>query len=132
MGDKWCSAKNTGYEADMLVLHSDPSKGSQGCKIYSPYAMAGYLPAASETIQSHLLELLASGESVFPLRDGSGDFVLLRKSLLEPGWNQNNHVSMVDFSSELFGLSTIWLGTQFWQTYTNHFAHTSTSTSIYV
>merc|ERR1711957_817481 len=44
--DKWCSAKNGGYEADMLVLDSDPSKGAQGCQIYSPYAVAGYLPAA--------------------------------------------------------------------------------------
>ena len=48
-----------------------------------------------------------------------GDFVLLRKSMLEPGWNQNGHVTMVDFSSELFGLSTIWLP-EFYHTYTQH------------
>lgn len=61
---------------------------------------------------------------MFTLRDGSGDYVMLRKSLLEPGWDQSSHVSMVDFSSELFGLSTLWLGTGFWQEYTNHFGET--------
>lgn len=121
--DKWCSAKDTGYEADMLV--KGDAQGAQGCRIYSPYAVAGYLPAESDTIKTHLLDLLAAGESVFPLRDGSGDYVMLRKSLLEPGWNQNDHVSMVDFSSELFGLSTIWLGAEFWQEYTNHFGESA-------
>merc|ERR1711957_177829 len=126
--DKWCSAKNGGYEADMLVLDSDPSKGAQGCQIYSPYAVAGYLPAASDTIKAHLLALLAAGESIFPMRGGSGDYIMLRKSLLEPGWNQNTHVSMVDFASELFGLSTLWLGKEFWQKYTNHFGESPTPT----
>jgi hypothetical protein len=27
---------------------------------------------------------------------------------------------MVDFASELFGLSTIWLGADFWRNNTNH------------
>ena len=118
--DKWCSAKNSGYEADMLA-GDDSKPGAQGCRLYSPFAVAGYMPAAPSTIQKHLLALLAAGESVFPTDDEFmvGDFVLLRKSMLEPGWNQNGHVTMVDFSSELFGLSTIWLP-EFYHTYTQH------------
>ena len=50
----------------------------------------------------------------------AGDYVLLRRSMLEPGWDQTTHVTMVDFSSELFGLSTLWLGPDFYSTYTNH------------
>jgi hypothetical protein len=34
--------------------------------------------------------------------------------------SQNEHLTMVDFSSELFGLSTIWLGTEFYAKCTNH------------
>lgn len=122
--DKWCSAKNSGYEADMLVPVSKHA-GEQGCRIYSPYSVAGYLPAAPQIISQHLLALMASGESVLAVpqtfdESSISDFVLLRKSLLEPGWNQNDHVSMVDFSSELFGLSTIWLGLEFFSNYTNH------------
>ena len=120
--DKWCSAKDSGYEADMLA--GDGAKaGAQGCRLYSPFAVAGYLPAAPDTIRGHLLALLAAGESVFRM-DGefhAGDFVLLRRSMLEPGgWDQTTHVTMVDFSSELFGLSTLWLGDGFYQTHTDH------------
>eukprot|EP00928_Gymnodinium_smaydae_P054583 TRINITY_DN38329_c0_g1_i1.p1 TRINITY_DN38329_c0_g1~~TRINITY_DN38329_c0_g1_i1.p1 ORF type:complete len:566 (-),score=33.34 TRINITY_DN38329_c0_g1_i1:160-1857(-) len=118
--DARCSAKGGSYEADILV--EGDAKGAQGCRHYSPYAVAGYLPAESTTIRQHLLQLLAEGESVFPFDDGPFEFVMLRKSMLEPGWNQNDHVSMVDFSSELFGLSTLWLNVSFWQTYTNHFS----------
>jgi hypothetical protein len=138
--DKWCSCKNSGYEADMLVTGAvDPTKGKQGCKLYSPYAIAGYMPAAPATIQTHLLQLLAAGDSVLPMKpmepmeptigagyeEGRGsykgsDYILTRRSLIEPGWSQNEHLTMVDFSSELFGLSTIWLGTDFYAKYTNH------------
>ena len=100
--------------------------------MYSPYAVAGYLPAAPLTIKRHLLNLLATGEAVMPLphadgggegRHGRGLFTLLRRSMLEAGWSQESHVSMVDFSSELFGLSTIWLGTDFYVNNTQHDWH---------
>lgn len=118
--DKWCSAKNSAYEADMLAGDAAVS-GAQGCRLYSPYAVAGYLPAAPATIKDHLLALLATGESVFRVDDfHTGDFVMLRRSMLEPGWDQTTHVTMVDFASELFGLSTLWLGTDFYTTYTQH------------
>ena len=99
-----------------------PGTGAQGCRLYSPFAVAGYLPAAPVLIRTHLLQLLAAGETVFDV-DGEfheGDFVMLRRSLLEPSWDQTTHVTMVDFSSELFGLSTLWLGTEFYHAHTQH------------
>eukprot|EP00927_Polykrikos_kofoidii_P040306 TRINITY_DN34489_c0_g1_i1.p1 TRINITY_DN34489_c0_g1~~TRINITY_DN34489_c0_g1_i1.p1 ORF type:complete len:594 (-),score=51.23 TRINITY_DN34489_c0_g1_i1:164-1945(-) len=123
--DEWCSAKHTGYEADMLVLPGSlqDKPGAQGCRMYSPYAVAGYLPAAPNVIKEHLLELLASGESVMSLPHadtGPHEFTLLRRSMLEPGWNQETSVSMVDYSSELFGLAALFLGKEFFMNYTNH------------
>ena len=41
--------------------------------------------------------------------------MLLRKSLLEPGWSQTGDTTMVDFCSELWGLATIWLGKGFFR-----------------
>ena len=40
--------------------------------------------------------------------------------MLEPGWDQTTHVTMVDFASELFGLSTLWLGADFYRRFTQH------------
>ena len=54
--------------------------------MYSPYAVAGYLPVAPELIQTHLLQLLAAGEAVLPVH-GTDTFVLWRKSLLDPAWS---------------------------------------------
>ena len=45
--------------------------GYQGCKLYSPYAVAGYLPAAPTTITEHLVALLADGETVMSLNGTS-------------------------------------------------------------
>ena len=98
------------------------------CKIYSPYITAGYLPAAPELITRHLLELLADGEAVFAV-PGTPYHVLWRRSMLDTGWNNNNNndkaatpveITMVDVSSLLFGLSTLWLDDGFYQKYTNH------------
>ena len=78
-------------------------------------AIAGYLPAAPEVIKPQLLQLLAAGESVYPVPNTScaEHKVLWRKSMLHPGWSQGYGLTMVDFSSELFGLSTLWLGSDF-------------------
>jgi hypothetical protein len=43
--------------------------------MYSSYAVAGYLPAAPEIIQTHLLQLLAAGEAVLPV-SGTDTYVL--------------------------------------------------------
>eukprot|EP00927_Polykrikos_kofoidii_P053890 TRINITY_DN48413_c0_g1_i1.p1 TRINITY_DN48413_c0_g1~~TRINITY_DN48413_c0_g1_i1.p1 ORF type:complete len:640 (-),score=54.90 TRINITY_DN48413_c0_g1_i1:72-1952(-) len=118
--DRWCAAKGSSYEAD--ELQRDVTTGGQGCRLYSPGSVAGYIPAAPDVIQTHLLELLATGESVYMLPDDSGFYVLLRKSMLESGWSQINEVSMVDFAPELLGLSTLWLKTSFFTKYTDHFS----------
>lgn len=98
------------------------------CRIYSPYITAGYLPAAPEVITRHLFELLADGDAVFAV-PGTPHHVLWRRSMLDPAWNINNNnamendpveITMVDLSSLLFGLSTLWLDDGFYQKYTNH------------
>eukprot|EP01043_Picozoa_sp_COSAG02_P062088 COSAG02_NODE_8481_length_2554_cov_7.631738_3_plen_97_part_00 len=69
------------------------------------------------------LQLLEDEQAVAPVfldtTDGELDetlyYVLLRKSLLGPAWNQTEDVTMADFSSELWGLSTIWLGNGFYE-----------------
>lgn len=114
-----------GYEADMLVDTGSRQDvpGAQGCRLFSPYAVAGYLPANPNLVASHLLELLAAGEAV-PCRYGclnasGSDYFMLRGSMLEPQWNINNGVSMVDFASELFGLASYFLP-DFFQKCTKH------------
>ena len=79
------------------------------------------------------MSLLAAGETVYQLptsgKDILGDFVLWRKSLLFPGWSCDGPpstyvgVTTVDVSSELFGLSTLWLGTDFYANNTDHWPH---------
>ena len=95
-------------------------------RIYSPYITAGYLPAAPGAITQHLLQLLADGDAVFSV-PGTPYHVLWRRSMLDPGWNNNNikpttpvEITMVDLSSLLFGLSTLWLDDGFYQKHTNH------------
>lgn len=116
---KWCTG-GKGYYADRLT----PSLSN--CRMYSPYITAGYIPTAPEIILPQLLELFSDGESVMQVPN-SEYFVLWRKAMLDPEWTQGYGFTMVDFSSELFGLSTIWLGTDFYQNYTNHFVHNTNS-----
>lgn len=124
------------YAADLFLPYSGPVCPScvQGdhCRIFSPSSVAGYLPAAPSIIRSQILALLATGETVYPLptkasTEDLGDFILWRKSLLFPGWScggpPNTYVGVttVDVSSELFGLSTLWLGADWYANNTNHF-----------
>jgi len=113
--DPLCSG-GTKYKADLITVNEP---GGATCRMYSPYAVAGYLPAAPEVIKGHLLALLADGETVMSI-PGTSYHVLWRKSLLERMWTQGYGITMVDFSSELFGLSTLWLGTDFYKNNTNH------------
>ena len=119
--DAWCSAKRAAYEADELAPAS-AGVGAQGCKMFSPYAVAGYLPASPWTVAADLLALLAQGETVLAVEDlAAGDAVLLRRSLLEPAWSAAAaRVTCIDFASELFGLSAHLLGTAWFQTYAAH------------
>lgn len=60
----------------------DPKKAR--CRTWSPYSVAGWLPAAPETIQGHLLEMMATGEAVLPV-PGTEYHILWRK---EPSVSQ--------------------------------------------
>lgn len=126
----WCAG--VGYKADLIVNDTV----SQTCRMFSPYAVAGYLPAAPGLISDHLLDLLATGEAVLPVID-TEYIVLWRKSLLDPGWqpvsagmpsgwqsrDPGYGITLVDFAAELFGLSTLWLGSDFFVQNTAHFTH---------
>jgi len=93
--------------------------------VFSPYVTAGYLPAASDVILPQLMELLSDGETVFAVPD-TDYHVFWRKSMLDWDWPTNGttaRLTMVDFSSEFFGLATKWLGPDFFPKYTNHFPH---------
>jgi hypothetical protein len=119
----WCAGG--GYKADLISNDTV----SETCRMYSPYAVAGYLPAAPELITAHLLELLAIGEATLPVV-GTDYYVLWRKSLIDPGWSSvpksgavgaGYGITLVDFAAELFGLSTLWLGQDFYVNMTDHF-----------
>lgn len=112
---QWCSG--VGYEADKI--HLSGPVGVNHCRMFSPYAVAGYMPAAPQLIEQQLLQLLADGETVLQVPD-SENYILWRKSLLDKGWS--SHVTLVDFSSELFGLSTKWLGVDFFRKNTDYFS----------
>ncbi|CAE8679517.1 unnamed protein product, partial [Polarella glacialis] len=115
----WCSGKT--YSADKL--ESNPN--STGCRMFSSYCTAGYLPNSPALIAGQLLQLLAQGDSVLPLPglDGAPSEVILgRKSMLDPGWDESSWITMVDMASELLGLATIWLGAEFFTENTDHFS----------
>lgn len=107
----WCSGGAT-YVADQI------GQGSSYCRVYSPYILAGYLPAAPNVIASQLVDLLADGESVLQV-PGTPYHVLWRKAMLDRSWT-SPWITMVDFSSLLFGLSTLWVEDGFFQNFTDH------------
>lgn len=115
----WCT-EGERYIADRL------DNGSKShCRIYSPYITAGYMPAAPAIIKSQLLDVLADGDAVVPVPQ-TDTFVLWRRSMLDQGWPSHTdgataRFTMVDFSSELFGLSTLFLPSDFYQKNTNYF-----------
>ncbi|CAK9036655.1 unnamed protein product [Durusdinium trenchii] len=71
--------------------------------------------------KGHLLEMMWTGESVinFP---GTDYHILWRKSLLDPAMNWSSYVTTIDIAGELFGLSTLFLGVEFYRNNTNHFS----------
>ena len=118
--DPACSMTGGGYEADLIAPKS-VGEGLQGCKMASPYAVAGYAPAAPEAIAADLLALLAEGETVLGVPDlAEGDFVMVRRSLLLPEWRGDTYITSIDFCSELLGLSALMLGADFFSSYAAH------------
>jgi len=110
----WCSGVE--YLADQYT--DDPNDGK--CRTWSPYSVAGYLPAAPEVIKQHLLQMLANGEATIRV-PGTDYHVLWRKSIIDPAMNWTSYITMVDLAGELFGLSTLWLGVDFYRKNTDHF-----------
>eukprot|EP00438_Fugacium_kawagutii_P027933 Skav234346 [mRNA] locus=scaffold1274:15545:16809:+ [translate_table: standard] len=104
----------------------DPKQAK--CRTWSPYSVAGWLPAAPDTIQGHLLEMLWTGESVLNY-PGTDYHILWRKasgwSLIDPAMNWSSYVTTIDIAGELFGLSTIFLGVDFYRNHSNHFTKAS-------
>jgi len=118
--DPACAMTGGGYEADQIAPGS-VGEGRQGCKMHSPYAVAGYLPAAPGPVAADVLALLAEGDAVLPAPDlDAGDVVLVRRSLLEPAWRGDGYITSIDFCSELLGLSAHLLGADFYPTYAAH------------
>jgi len=120
--DAGCSVSGGGYEADQI----DPDPGSagegwQGCRMASPYAVAGYAPAAPDGVAADLLALLAQGDTVLSVPDlAPSDVAMVRRSLLEPDWRGDTYITSIDFCSELFGLAALLLGADFFETYGAH------------
>ena len=137
---KWCTA-GSGYTADRIL------GGTSYCRMISPYITAGYMPNDAALIKSQLLALLEDGDTVIAFdkatssgaaagstttgdnkgtrrsggeaeaAQGDAYHVMWRASMLDYTWIQGYGVTMVDFSSELFGLSTLWLPKTFYSDY---------------
>eukprot|EP00051_Salpingoeca_urceolata_P031317 m.11159 g.11159 ORF g.11159 m.11159 type:complete len:595 (-) comp3945_c0_seq1:13-1797(-) len=121
--ESWCAGG--GYLADQIS--TDPAAGPRGaahCRNYSPYGVAGYMPADPETVTADVLALMHDGETTLSLPLDTKDtyHVLGRKSIIDLAWNQSYDITMVDMSSQLFGLSTLWLTPEFYSNYSNHWA----------
>eukprot|EP00948_MAST-09A_sp_MAST-9A-sp1_P001145 g1145.t1 len=109
----WCTKDSKSYIADQI------NGGGSYCRMYSSYILAGYLPVAPMIISNHLLEIMEDGQSVVAFDE---DYhILWRTSELDPNFYQGYGITMVDFSSELFGLACLRLGKDFFKNYTNHF-----------
>ena len=105
----WCTDGNR-YYADRI------DEGRSDCRMISPYVTIGYLPNDPDAILSDVFALLADGDAVLNFNDADGlpHQVLWRSSMLDYKWMQGYGVTLVDFSSELFGLSTLWLSSDFY------------------
>eukprot|EP00929_Paragymnodinium_shiwhaense_P015396 TRINITY_DN12348_c0_g1_i1.p1 TRINITY_DN12348_c0_g1~~TRINITY_DN12348_c0_g1_i1.p1 ORF type:complete len:828 (-),score=166.34 TRINITY_DN12348_c0_g1_i1:236-2719(-) len=118
---RWCSGGKS-FAVDRMPGKSSGSDlgagAERGCRTYSAYAVAGYLPASQDVIDEHLLQLLAEGSAVREVPD-THYHILGRRSLADPTWRPP--LPMVDFATELLGLSTRWLGMDFWLQNTLHF-----------
>ena len=81
------------------------------------------MPADPEAIQQDVLDLLADGETVLQFKSGDTQYhILWRKSMLKPlDETYADSITMADLSSEMFGLSTLWVHPDFYPSMTNHF-----------
>lgn len=112
--DPGCTNSGSSYE----VLHLN-NGSSHGCRIYSPSAVAGYAAVAPVAVRKELHKLLERGDGVWKMQN-SESFVLLRQSLLDPDWHSEVDVTMIDFASEMLGLLSLVIGSDFFVHNTRH------------
>lgn len=113
------SCAGTGYIADKIVPMS-PS--GPNCRNLSPYSVAGYMPASPAVVTQDLLAIVADGDAVAAV-PGTPYHVLVRRNLVDPEWNGSYDMTLVDYSSEILGLSTLWVGADWYVNNTRHFPH---------
>lgn len=114
------SAITSSYHADAINNNED--------LIVSPQIIAGYIPVNLES-KSNLIDLWNSNLGKFNLPNVNNDPILWRYSKSNTTWIPNEIIG-IDYSSMLFGLSTLteYLGIDFFSTYNDFF--TSSSLSI--
>ena len=114
------SAITSSYHADAINNNED--------LIVSPQIIAGYIPVNPES-KSNLIDLWNSNLGKFNLPNVNNDPILWRYSKSNTTWIPNEIIG-IDYSSMLFGLSTLteYLGIDFFSTYNDFY--TSSALSI--
>lgn len=109
----WCD--KTGYKADTF-----PNPGQ--CLTYTTDGVVGYIPVGGQTVLADILKMLADGEAVEMVPDPITRVkypVLGRRMMTDPEW-EPYAATMIDLGAELFGIAAHVLGTEFFETFTNH------------
>ena len=91
------SAITSSYHADAINNNED--------LIVSPHIIAGYIPVNTES-KSNLIDLWNSNLGKFNLPNVNNDPILWRYSKSNTTWIPNEIIG-IDYSSMLFGLSTL-------------------------
>lgn len=114
------SAITSSYHADAINNNED--------MIVSPHIIAGYLPVNTES-KGDLIDLWNSNLGKFNLPNVNNDPILWRYSKSNTTWIPNEIIG-IDYSSMLFGLSTLpeYLGNDFFSTYNDFFSSSSLNT----
>ena len=132
--EAWCNEGKEYDATNMLNVTGQLTPGKRNglhngnrmyCNPFSANIVAGYLPADPQHIKRQLLSLYEDGETVYEIVNTSYD-ILWRASLSAPylfRTGKSARFTLVDLAPELFGLSTLYLPTKFYQTYSSHFDH---------
>ena len=94
-----------GYHADAIDNHPQ--------RIVSPHIMGGFLPL-DQSIQNDLGTMLTQNKGNYTLPNGIP--FIWRYSLDNPAWRANA-VQGIDYSTMLYGLAHLYLGSSFFRTY---------------
>ena len=107
------SAISDSYHADAINNNPDT--------IFSPHIIAGYLPVNLNG-KNDLIKIWNMGHGKYTLPTGAYNQILGRYSLTDTNWIPNE-VQGIDYSTMLFGLSTLpeYLGSDFFSSYNDFF-----------